>query len=424
MTAFPWSLSEIALQVKTGELKPTGIVETAFDQIHKKEQEIQAWCYLAPDLALEQAAALTSEIRNSGPRSPLHGVPYAVKDIFDTAGVPTEWGSKILKGRIPDTDCSIVKKLNSLGAVMMGKTHTTAFAYYDTGPTRNPRNSQHTPGGSSSGSAAAVAAGMVPFAIGTQTQGSVLRPASFCGTVGFKPTYNRLPLAGVMAFAPSLDHAGFFTPSVNDMQFLWEALGFETSTQSTQVLYVVNWPPGCELDNVMKLAIEDAASRLSKSGFEVKHVSRPSFFDELSPAQWIIMAYEASQEHGKQLKTHGSDLGEQLALVLEQGQQITKDSYEFALNILQDAWGEYSRWSEEHPIVMTPAALGPAPAGLVSSGDPSCNALFTALRAPAISIPMPSISGQLPLGLQLTASQGADDLLLATAEAVELILNK
>ncbi len=423
MASFPWSLQEIEARVHAGTLAPEQVLQASVGAIEAREPETLAWSCLALGSAQKTASHLAAELVRSAPRSPLHGVPYAIKDIFDTAGIPTEWGSVTQRGRVPEHDCALVRKLNALGGILLGKTHTTAFAYYDTAPTRNPRNPAHTPGGSSSGSAAAVAAGMTPLAIGSQTQGSVLRPASFCGISGFKPSYGLLPLGGVMAFAPTLDHVGLFATTAQDFRLVWRALGFETKAAPAKTVTVLDWPPMGGVEATMADTFGSTVESLASRGLRMEHAERPSFFDVLPSALRTVMAYEAVREHGSRYRMYGSRMGAKLAELLDEGQQIGPRKYEAAYQALHEARKAFANWARIHPITATPAAPGPAPAGLDSSGDPRCNAPFTALGAPAVSIPMPTPPDQLPLGLQLVASRGDDASLLATAETCEALLD-
>ncbi len=417
MAAFPWSLSEIESRVRAGELSPDRLVQTSLDAIDSLEPSIQAWSWLVLQSAQTNASALTEEVCRTGSRGPLHGVPIAVKDIFDTAGIPTEWGTETQRGRVPESNSDLVSKLLSLGCVLMGKTHTTAYAYFDTGPTRNPHNWKHTPGGSSSGSAAAVAAGTVPLAIGSQTQGSVVRPASFCGVTGFKPSYGLLPLGGVMAFAPTLDHAGLFASTVSDIRVAWKALGFAIEAAPAGAITVLDWPPRGRVEPAMAMAFRSAVQSLCARGLRVERVARPAFFDVLPAALHTVMASEAAREHGNRYRLHGRRMGAKLAELLDEGLRIGPAEYQAARQTLEEVRGAFSSWAATHSVVATPAAPGPAPHGLQSSGDPCCNAPFTALGAPAISVPMPVNEYQLPMGLQLAAARGCDAKLLATADA-------
>lgn len=423
MASFPWSLSEIEAKTRVGALSPEQLLQASIEAIQTREPETLAWSCLALEFAQQTASSLAAELERGVPRSPLHGVPYAVKDIFDTAGIPTEWGSVTQRGRVPQHDCALVRKLNALGGVLLGKTHTTAFAYYDTAPTRNPRNLAHTPGGSSSGSAAAVAAGMAPLAIGSQTQGSVLRPASFCGIAGFKPSYGLLPLDGVMAFAPTLDHAGLFAATAQDLRLAWRALGFEIRAAPATTITVLDWPPMSRVEPGMADAFGSTVELLTSAGIRMEHAERPSFFDPLPATLRTVMAFEAVREHGSRYRVHGTRMGVRLAELLDEGQQIQPQTYESAFRVLRAARVSFAAWARRHRIIATPSAPGPAPPGLDSSGDPRCNAPFTALGAPAVSIPMPTPRDQLPMGLQLVASQGDDAFLLSTAETCEALLH-
>ena len=418
------SITDIPRLLAAGETTPRELLETSLKAIREREADVQAWAHLADD----RARVLTEKLRDSVAKSDLHGVPFAVKDIYDSADMPTEWGTSVQKGRVPTSDCALVAKLMELGAVLVGKTHTTAFAYYDAAPTRNPHNFAHTPGGSSSGSAAAVACGMVPLALGSQTQGSVLRPASFCGVVGFKPSFGKLPLAGVMPFAPTLDHAGLFTSTVADLQVVWQALGYASEAEPCDTITTIEWPPpsspAAEVEAAMLACLESSLARLAQSGFRIQHVPRPPFFDDLPKALRTVMYFEGARAHGAMFEEHGADVGDKLATLLVEGLRISEENYQVAIASIGDARAAFAAWSADHAIIATPAAMGPAPRGLDSTGDPRSNAPFTALGVPAISIPMGSSPDGLPLGLQLVAASGADSHLLATARAIERMLQR
>lgn len=421
MQPFPWSLSKIESLPEPDKPSATSMLQASEDAIASDESAIHAWSWLGLEEARERARLLS---RPDSPcsGSPLCGVPYAVKDIFDTAGIPTEWGTETQRGRVPDRDSGLVARLNSLGGILLGKTHTTAYAYFDHAPTRNPRNPDHTPGGSSSGSAAAVAAGMVPLAIGSQTQGSVLRPASFCGVVGFKPTYGLLPLDGVMPFAPTLDHAGLFAPAASDIRVAWRALGFKSDAAPVERITIVDWPPGARVEPEMATAFRSAVQCLSAEGLLITHLPRPAFVDSLPGALRTVMAFEAAREHGERYRVLGQRMGSKLSELLDEGLEIRSSQYRSALQTLHAARNALREWLPANAIIATPAAPGPAPAGLESTGDPRCNAPYTALGVPAVSVPMPVRKGRLPMGLQLTACSGKDSVLLATAVLCERLL--
>lgn len=421
MQAFPWSLSEIEARSHPRSVSSVRMVQASLARIKALEPEIRAWAWLGAAQAQERADALASA--SPAPSAgPLLGVPYAVKDIFDTAGIPTEWGSETQRGRVPEASCKLVARLDALGAILLGKTHTTAYAYFDAAPTRNPHNLAHSPGGSSSGSAAAVAAGMVPLAIGSQTQGSVLRPASFCGVAGFKPSYGLLPLEGVMPFAPSLDHAGLFARSASDIRVAWSALGYGSEAKPAEAVTAIDWPPGAPVDPEMAAAFRSAMQRLAAAGVQVSYSARPEFFDALPQALRVVMTYEAAVEHGARQKAFGSRMGARLSELLAEGLRIDPAVHQSALGELHAARARLAEWAAPGTVIATPAAPGPAPAGLESTGDPRCNAPLTALGIPAISIPMPVREGSLPLGLQLAAGRLQDSRLLATARVCEELL--
>ena len=408
--------------LSNGGSSPREMVEQALANIAAREPEIQAWTHVDADGARAQADALTAELEQSGARGPLHGVPCGVKDIFDVAGMPCEWGSAVMQGRQATEDCALVSELRQAGAVILGKTVTTSFAYFDPGPTRNPHDLAHTPGGSSSGSAAAVAADMVPFAVGSQTMGSVLRPASFCGVVGFKPSFGALPLDGVMQFSPSLDHAGLFTRSVEDMMQLWSALRPGDKARPLRRIAALAWPPEDELEPEMAIGYTGALERLRSSGIEIVEYDAPAAFGMLWGVIPSLMAREAANIHGELLDRHGAKLGAKLAELLEGGRKVSTAEYLAYVGVFDMARGAYDSLIAEHPVIATPAALGPAPEGLASTGSPRCNAPWTALGAPAIGIPFTSEGSGLPMGLQLTAARGKESLLLATAARFEQIL--
>jgi Asp-tRNA(Asn)/Glu-tRNA(Gln) amidotransferase A subunit family amidase len=373
-------------------------------RIAKHDPIVRAWVKARPD-------------REHLP-GPLAGIPFGCKDIIETSGLPTEYGSPVYKGRLGTSDAAIVRLLRGRGARLMGKTQTTAFAWKTPSPTRNPNHPDHTPGGSSSGSAAAVAAGMVPFAIGTQTLGSVIRPASFCGVTGFKPSYGVLPMDGVLPCAPSLDTLGLFTHTAGDMQTLWGVLmGARTAPAAAPVLGVIEPLP--DVDAVMALAFGRTVEQLRAGGATVRPIDLRDRLAAVATAARVVLAAEAAREHGDRYKEHGDKL-EDLADLVREGLSIPAAQYEQARRAISDGRVAIEQLLAETPVVLTPAAIGPAPRGFSTTGDPAMNAPWTAMGAPAITIPMPGKG--LPLGLQLTAPYGQDGLLLRTAVQVEGLL--
>ena len=418
-------LEELSRRIHDREITPVELVERYLARVKERDDDVHAWSYLAADEAIARAKSLTDELSSRPARSVLHGIPFGVKDIYDTAGLPTEWGTPVHRGRVPTSDAKVVADLVSMGAIVLGKTHTTAYAYYDPAPTRNPHNPAHTPGGSSSGSAAAVADGMVPFALGSQTQGSVLRPASFCGICGLKPTFGGLPTEGVMPFSPTLDHPGAFTRAVSDMVFFWRSLkGVSAASEVPTRLGVPKWPIEGSLDPEMEEGFGRCVERLRESGFSIDNISLPESFAKLPQIIQVVMRYEAAQIHGEDLRKHGSEVGAKLAELLEDGLTIEESEYKTARGDLDQARRDFADLTGECPIWATPSALGPAPYGLETTGDPSCNAPFTSLGVPSISLPFGKAAGGLPLGLQLSAPAGGESLLLAAAQRCELALGK
>jgi Asp-tRNA(Asn)/Glu-tRNA(Gln) amidotransferase A subunit family amidase len=342
-------------------------LEECLRRIADSDEEVRAWAVVCPQ-------------PNSSP-GPLHGVPYGAKDIIETGGLPTEYGSPLYKGRIATEDAAVITALGEKGAVLVGKTHTTAFASFDPAPTRNPRMPGHTPGGSSSGSAAAVAAGMVPFAIGTQTLGSVLRPASYCGVCGFKATFGRIPTAGVLPFAPSLDTVGFFTRTAADMYEFWQrSFGRPAAPRTMRSI------------------------RLSELGLGED-------WDRLTRAAFLINEYEGSRTYEQRYREFGERLGAKLAALIRRGLGIPEDEYRAATAHVTAMRGRLSAVFSDHDVILSDAATGPAPAGFETTGDPAANAPWTALGVPAICVPR---DGSL-VGLQITAAWGEDDALAAFA---------
>jgi Asp-tRNA(Asn)/Glu-tRNA(Gln) amidotransferase A subunit family amidase len=348
-------------------------------------------------------------------QGPLNGIPFGVKDIVETKGLATEYGSVLCAGRKGSRDAPLVTQLRQVGGVLFGKTQTTAFAYLDAAPTRNPRNPAHTPGGSSSGSAAAVAAGVVPFAIGTQTMGSIVRPASFCGVVGFKPTFGTLPTDGVLAFAPSLDTVGLLAENVGMCVEVWRALQLPVSSESPLRFGIPTLLP--LVSDEMSAAFEQAIGILRRD-YVVESIDLPYRYTDLLAAARCVNDYEGSRSHHDRWKEYGDRIGEKLASLIVRGTAISDSDYQESLQLLQTAIGAMSAVFAEFPILLTPATPGAAPAGLSSTGDPVMNAVWTALGTPAIGIPIPRAAG-LPLSLQLIARHGADSMLLNAAKTVE-----
>jgi Asp-tRNA(Asn)/Glu-tRNA(Gln) amidotransferase A subunit family amidase len=376
-------------------------LEECLERIRALDSSIHAWVQVRP----QQPTVPTGD-------GPLSGIPFGAKDIIETRGMATEYGSPLYKGRVGAMDAAIIREMRNRGAILLGKTVTTAFAYRTPGPTRNPRNLDYTPGGSSSGSAAAVAAGMVPFTIGEQTRGSMIRPASFCGVTGFKPTHDLLSMDGVLLVAKSLDTLGFFTHTPADMIALWKALGKTVGAQETFAFAVPEPMPECEPE--MTKAFAQAIALLRRSGITVMAMNIADQLEKLSDASNVIQAYEGARYHEARLKEFGDRLDPPFADLIREGLKIPVERYNETRQFIAGSRRRFAEIFKSTPIILTPAAPGPAPLGLSTTGDPRMNAPWTALGTPALSLPMPIASG-LPLGLQLTADVGQDSRVLRAA---------
>jgi Asp-tRNA(Asn)/Glu-tRNA(Gln) amidotransferase A subunit family amidase len=373
-------------------------VEACVRRIEELNPTIHAWVQVHPE-----------EPTGDGP---LAGIPFGAKDIIETKGLATEYGSPLYKGRVGTMDAAIIRELRGRGAVLLGKTVTTAFAYRTPGPTKNPRNLAHTPGGSSSGSAAAIAAGMVPFTIGEQTRGSIVRPASYCGVTGFKPTFNLLSTEGMLPVSKSLDTLGFFTHTPADMLALWKSLDHAVGREETFSFGAPEPMPDCEPE--MTRAFAQTLKLLRRAGVKIMPVNISEMLKKLDEANDVEMFYEGARYHEPRLKEFGDRLDQPLANLVRDGLKIPSQRYNDAKQYIADSKIRFAEIFKSTPVLLTPAATGPAPLGLTNTGDPRLNAPWTALGTPAISIPM-RMGRALPLGLQLTANLGQDARVLQAA---------
>ena len=395
-------LLEFLRALNSGEKTPGELLEICLRRIASSEPDIQAWVEVSPQAPLADGL--------------LNGIPFGVKDIFETRGLATAYGSPLYAGRQGVTDAPIVTTLRRSGAVLLGKTRTTPFASLDPAATRNPCFPGHTPGGSSSGSAAAVAAGMVPFALGTQTLGSVLRPASYCGVCGFKPSFGLLRFEGALPFAPSLDTVGLFTATAADMSELWSR-GF-TGRFDADLHRAALFRVPAEIP--MRHALGAAVARLRQRGVSIDEIPTPDGWDRLQSAARTINCYEGARSHRARFEEFGDRIGRKLADLVREGLRLTDSAYEDSRTHVENMKVAVSSTFWDYPVILTPAAAGPAPAGLSSTGDPAHNAPWTALGVPAISVPLP-VDGA-PLGIQMAAAWGRDDALVAVAAQLESLV--
>jgi len=411
------SALELARQIETGALTPRAIVDLCADAIAKREAEIGA--FVALDIEAARARADTCATL------PLRGLPVGVKDIYDTADFPTEYGSSIYAGHRPKADAAMVALTRRAGGVLIGKTVSTEFASLEPARTRNPHNLAHTPGGSSSGSAAAVAAGMVPVALGSQTGGSVIRPAAYCGVAAFKPSFRLLPTVGMKCFSWSLDTVGLFAATVADAAFAAAAIsGRDLRVDSTAAPRIAlvrtqSWP---EASADMHSAIERAARSAEANGAKVREIDLPPMVETAMQAHGTIQDHEAYRALAGEIDRHHDRLGPILREQLDKAAAITPAAYDEARRVARQARRAFVDFMEGTDVILTPSAPGAAPHGLGSTGKPTFNRLWTLLGAPCVNVPGLFDSTGLPLGVQIVGRFARDRLTLEAAAFLQRAL--
>lgn len=410
---------EVVEAIRTGKLRSIDVVDACLERIALREQIVGAWTCI--DAAAVRVAAIARD-REPATR-PLHGVPLAVKDIIDTVDLPTECGSAIYRARRTPSDAACVALARRAGAVILGKTVTTEFAYFAPGKTANPRDPRHTPGGSSSGTAAAVADEMAPAGFGTQTAASITRPASFCGVVGYKPSFGTFPLAGIKPFAESFDTLGTITRSVVDARYLRCALlgvAFQTYTRMPQPrIGLCRTPWWDDADGDSRRAVEEAARRFASAGATISELTLPERFSGLADIHKSMMAYEAARNYAFEYDAHREALSTQLVELIEQGLRIDRSDYEAACRHAVDARDDFVAWLDGCDLLLTPSAKGEAPRGLASTGDPLFSRAWTLLHVPSVTLPGFSGAHDLPVGVQLVGAFGDDERLLRFSQWAE-----
>ncbi|HUC62439.1 MAG TPA: amidase [Alphaproteobacteria bacterium] len=413
--------AEAARRIARGALTSEALVEACLARVAAREPAVEAWAYLDPDAARQAARASDAAPR----RGPLQGVPVGIKDIVDTSDMPTEYGSPIYAGHRPRADALLVARLRAAGAVVMGKTVTTEFANAYPGKTRHPMNPAHTPGGSSSGSAAAVADRMIPLATGTQTAGSVIRPASFCGIVGFKPSHGRIPVAGVKALAPSLDTVGVLARSVEDADLFARVLADEGTMRPELVSERPRRVGYCRTElwnqagDGVELALDRAALAMRSAGVEVIDLQLPAACHGLIEAQLTVQAFETHLSLAPEWRDRRAEMSAVIRTEIERGAAIPVARYEAALHHAALARAAFEEVFGAVDLVLTPSAKGEAPQGLATTGDPIFNRIWTLLHVPCVTLPVTLGPHGLPLGAQLVGRAGRDHELLALARWVE-----
>jgi Asp-tRNA(Asn)/Glu-tRNA(Gln) amidotransferase A subunit family amidase len=417
------SLVDAVRRMTSGELSSEAYVRGLLLRCREVEEAIGAWARLDAEEAIARARECDARLKAGRLPGGLQGVPVGVKDIVYTRGVATGMGSPIYAGWVPEQNAEVVDRLGTAGAFVMGKTVTTEFAFLLPAATRNPWNAAHTPGGSSSGSAAAVACGMVPVAIGTQTNGSVIRPAAFCGVIGYKPGKGVLSTEGILPFSPTLDQPGVFARSVEDAGLLVAYLAHSRWTISPQISALKHAPRLVATRTpVWNLASEAQRTRfatdvagLREAGAVVDEVELPSSFNDAHKVHRTIMLYEAAAASRAVRAVHAARISDLLRKALEEGDRISTADYERALKKQEAVQRDFSRFTDDYDAVVTPPAAGEAPASRDTTGDPSFCTIWTLLGVPAIVIPTGLGPSGMPMGLQIIGNQGESNHLLATS---------
>ena len=422
----PLGAAAAAAEIRAGRLTAEALVEACLERIAAREPEIQAWVHCDAEQALAQARALDRQPT----RGVLHGVPIGVKDIIDTFDMPTRHGSPIYRDNRPDADAACVTLCRNAGMVILGKTVTTEFANRHPGPTVNPHDPAHTPGGSSSGSAAAVADLMVPLAFGTQTAGSVIRPAAFCGVIGYKPTFGEISRVGVKLQSGTLDTVGVMARALADLPLIRAALlalppvsiRHDAGAPRVGFCRSVSWPA---LASDSQALLERTATALGAAGARVKEIGLPPGLGDLLTAQRRVMVFEAARNYAYEKTRYRDQLSAELRDgVIAEGEACTMAEYVAAIE-QGDRLRAYldELLATEFDVLLTPSALGEAPAGLAWTGDAQCNSIWTLAGTPCITLPTGTGAHGLPLGVQLVGARFADERLIDAAAWIQARLD-
>ena len=415
---------EAARQIAERRLTAEALVGSYLDRIEAREGVVGAWQYLDRDQALAEARQRDGET----PRGPLHGIPIAVKDLIDTSDMPTAYGSPIYRGHRPAADASCVALARATGAVVLGKTVTTEFATFTPGKTANPHDPAHTPGGSSSGSAAAVADGMAPLGFGTQTAGSVIRPASFCGVVGYKPSFGLINRAGVKPLSDGLDTIGVYARTIDDAAFF---VGVLTERRALRHLTIpgraprfglYRTPMWAEAEPATAAALDAARAALDRAGAVVEELVIAPEHEGLTDAQDKIMGFETCRALADERIRHSAELSPRLAQLLDAGMAVGAEEYDAARASAAAARAGLGQFFGGCDAVLAPAAPGEAPAGLGYTGNPVFNRMWTLLGTPCASVTARWGESGLPTGVQVVGRIGDDARLMACAAVLERAL--
>ena len=426
--------TEAAAALSSGALTSEQLVQSCLTRIAARDGMVDAWAHIDPQRALAEAKLADSKRKDGASAlGPLAGIPVAVKDLIDTADAPTEYGSAVFKGRQPKEDANVVTQLKAAGAIILGKTVTTELAFFGPGKTKNPRNPDYTPGGSSSGSAAAVADGQVPLALGTQTAGSIIRPASFCGAIGFKPTFGYVSRSGILEQSAPLDTVGGYARSVEDIALLIDAIsaydrrdGDMSSAPKPSLVQALRgtlshpprfafvkspaWP---HADPETKLAFANFAGQFG-ARCEIVEVALSADFDGSLRLQQFVQFSDIARNYGPIADKHPDLISEKLKDVIAEGRTLSSADYAAARAERDPLYDALRPILVNYDAILTPASPGPALRGLASTGSPMFNALWTYLGMPCISLPLLETDG-MPLGVQLVGARGDDTGLLRVA---------
>ncbi len=426
------SAVEAADKIRKGTLSSVDLVKACLARIDETEGQLKAWAHLDAAHALAQAEEMDAIRRAGRPIGPLHGIPVGLKDIIDTVDFPTERGTPVFSGRQPDRDAALVERLREAGAVILGKTVTTEFAFMHPAETRNPHNPDYSPGGSSSGSAAAVAAYNVPLAIGTQTNGSVIRPASFCGTYGFKPTRGVISRRGVLQTSKSLDQVGVFGRTLEDVALLTDVIG---GYDPSDPLSYGRPRPKMQAGSVADIGVEpdlvwfdapyndrlteDARSGLNEVidalGARVERLTISENMYNLVDVQRIIHEYEICKHLEKEFAEHWDQLSPSIQPIIERGRKISTAQYDDAVGVMASGRTYFDEFFHDYDAIIAPSAAGEAPKFGNGTGDPVFCTIWTLCGLPTVNLPLLVGENGLPVGVQLIGSIEEDDRLLRTA---------
>ncbi len=433
MNTVPDSVIAAVDQMKAGLLTSEALVQSCLDRIAETDGAIQAWAHLDPEQALAQAREADRRRQAGRPLGPLHGIPVGCKDIYDTADMPTEFGTPVHQGRQPVGDATTIAKLREAGAVIMGKTVTAEFAFLTPGKTANPHDAGRTPGGSSSGSAAAVAAGQVPLAVGSQTNGSVVRPASFCGTFGLKPSRGSISRAGVLQTSETLDQLGVFARNLEDTALLADVLtGVDPADPGAHARPKPVLLEGCReevpappafacfalpYDDRINDDCRGLADELRAAlGGQVEDLPMADLFPGIIEYHRIIHWYELRRNLARQYAEHRGQLSPFLADLLGKAEDISDGQYAEAQAAMAQAEAFFAEFFNDFDAILTPSAAGEAPLGLDATGDPIFCTIWTFAGLPCLSLPLGSGANGMPIGMQLVGAAEEDDRLCRTAK--------